>query len=129
MNSAVDLLRQHRRDLETMVAENRALMRGDCSKVDRVILEGLNRQAGRYLAAIRSELAHGVQDGPYGTLGRFGRNQHGPAIADIISNSEIQRRLAKSAAADRRCLEALDDLAPRREAVGEAIRNMGRAAA
>lgn len=95
-----DLLTLHKRDLETMIAANRGCARS-ADRVGRHILDGLNRQGGRYLLRIAGELRHGIEEGPYGTLGRWGKNGFGPAIESLVRESEIQRRLAREAVTKR----------------------------
>ena len=64
--------------IETRIAANRAAIK-KADKVDAFILEGLNRQLGRFARALRN---------PQNVPEYFGPNWHGPAIEGLIKSSE-----------------------------------------
>lgn len=88
-------LHETRDSLLDMLALNAS---ANVDRIARKVLDGLDAQARRYLSRIAAELSRGVVTGPRGmftTNGAFGANGFGPAIADIISQSERHRVLGK----------------------------------
>jgi hypothetical protein len=89
MADARDILLEHKRNLERCILAN-VSHRGD--RATTLILDALTHSARRYLAAVTRDLSRPIMGGPYGTAGFWGPNGRGPAIDDIIKDSEIQRK-------------------------------------
>jgi len=84
---AAAMLALHRSDLETLLALNAAV---DVDSTTRLILDGLDDQARRYLARIATaerDLSHGCDHAAW----LLGPNGHAPAIADICQSAEWHR--------------------------------------
>lgn len=80
-------LRRQHRQLRDMIHANGQAHVG---QVTRIILNGLDDDARRYLRRIEKALRCPVE-GPYGTLGEFGENGCAPAIRDIIRQAKWHR--------------------------------------
>lgn len=82
------LLAAHRRSLETLLAMNE---RAEVDRVTRRILDDLSDQARTYLARIARHEPDPTAGFRWSTLGMFGPNGCGPAIADLVRQSEFHR--------------------------------------
>lgn len=82
------LLAAHRTALETMLSMNAA---AQVTPRARRILDSLDEQARTYLDRIAKHEARPTQGFRWSTLGTFGPNGHGPAIADICRSAEFHR--------------------------------------
>ena len=91
MQSATEartLLAAHRTALETMLSMNAA---APVTPRARRILDSLDEQARTYLARIARHEKNPTQGFRWSTLGTFGPNGCGPAIADICRSAEFHR--------------------------------------
>lgn len=73
-----------------LIAMLRANAGARVDKVTRHILDSLDEQARIYIRRLDKALRHPIAP-PYGSLGTFGENGEGPAIADIIRQAEFHR--------------------------------------
>jgi hypothetical protein len=81
------LLAEHRSTLETNISINEQAC---VDRVTRLILDDLTDQSRTYLRRVEKH-ERDPDEGPFGTLGAMGRNGAGPAIADIVRQSEFHR--------------------------------------
>lgn len=89
---------QHEFLSKLLTGINEAISANDAADVDRTArwhLDTLTRQLKRYQRAIAADTKGGPELGLRGAAVRYGPNAHGPAIDDLIRDSEWHRHHGK----------------------------------